>query len=434
MKRPNIAYLVSRFPKITETFILYEMQALEAQGAQIELFPLVREREPVRHTEAEKWMERAHYSPILGRAVLKSQVYWLLRSPLRLLGLWAHALWGHRGSRKYLLRAAAALLLAGHFGRQMQALGIQHIHAHWATHTALAAFAIRRLTGIPYSFTAHAHDIYVERMMLAQKIREARFVVTISDHNRRLLCELYGEEAAKKVRLVRCGTDTSVFIPGENGREESSAPFRIVCVGALEEKKGQTYLIEACRLLARRGFPLECLLIGDGELRPALQAQIRAAGLEEKVKLLGTQPRERVSALLKEAQVVVMPSIRLKNGKMEGIPVALMEALAVEAPVVASAISGIPELVVDGETGLLVPERDPSALAQAIASLQRNPRLGRRLGKNGRKKVLAEYDLVKNTRSLYSLLTGQELRLARPARYGQMLRTGEWQLREMKEK
>jgi len=433
MKRPIIAYLVSRFPKITETFILYEMQALEAQGAQIELFPLVREREPVLHPEAEAWVERAHYTPVLGRAVLKSQLYWLQQNPLRLLALWARVLWGHRGSRKFLVRAAAALLLAGHFGRQMQALGVQHVHAHWATHTALAAYAIRRLAGISYSFTAHAHDIYVERMMLAEKIREARFVVTISDHNRRLLCELYGEEAAKKVRLVRCGTDTSVFLPGERG-QEAGGPFRIVCVGALEEKKGQTYLIEACRLLARRGFALECLLVGDGELRPVLQAQIRAAGLEAKVKLLGTQPRERVSALLKEAGAVVLPSIRLKSGKMEGIPVALMEALAVEAPVIASEISGIPELVVDGETGILVPERDPAALAEAIANLQRDPRLGRRLGKNGRKKVLAEYDLVKNTRVLYSLLTGQSLRRAHPARYWQMIRSGEWQLREIKEK
>jgi colanic acid/amylovoran biosynthesis glycosyltransferase len=179
-----------------------------------------------------------------------------------------------------------------------------------------------------------------------------------------------------------------------------------VCVGSLEEKKGQTYLVEACRLLKQRGLDFVCHLIGDGQSREALEQQIQAAGLSGLVRLEGGQPRDQVVRMLRQADVVALPSIVTKSGKMEGIPVALMEPLACEVPVVSTRISGIPELVEDGVTGLLVPPQDPAALAGALERLARDPELGRRMGRAGRAKVLREFDLSDSTAKLAQLMIG----------------------------
>jgi colanic acid/amylovoran biosynthesis glycosyltransferase len=410
MKR--IAYLMSRFPKITETFILYEIVELERRGMQVEIFPLLREREPVSHPEARTLTERAHFARWASVPVILAQLYWLLRRPLAYLDAWRRALAGNLGSPKFLLRALATVPMAAWFARRMVELGTEHIHAHWATHPTLAAYVAHRLTGLPYSFTAHAHDIYVERPMLAEKLRAADFVVTISEYNRRLLADLYGELAAK-VQVIHCGVDSAVFQPRQKAAA-GETPL-LLCVASLEDYKGHAYLIKACARLRDSGRRFRCLLVGDGELRPAIEARIARLGLQDVVVLLGRQPRERVSELLAEADVLVLPSVTTESGKQEGIPVALMEALACEVPVVATAISGIPELVIDGATGLLVPQRDAAALAGALARLCDNPEFGRRLAANGRALVLQEFDLIENTARLYNLLQ-QSVPLAEASR------------------
>ncbi|MBA3739620.1 MAG: glycosyltransferase [Chloroflexi bacterium] len=396
----RVAYLMSRFPKISETFILYEIVALEELGFRIEIFPLVREREPVQHHEAERLAAGAHDVSLFSRAVLRAQLHWLRRSPRRYLAAWGSALRGNFRSPRFLVRALAVVPLAATFARRMDASAVEHIHAHWATHPALAAYIASRLTGIPYSFTAHAHDIYVERPMLEEKIRRAAFVVTISDFNRRFLEKLYGRLAAQRVVVVHCGTDTSLFHPPPS---RASGPWTIVCIASLQPQKGQSFLIEACRRLVVEGVDLRCIFIGDGETRPLLKAQIRDAGLEDRLELIGSQPRHRVVELLGAAHVVAQPSIVLPNGKMEGIPVALMEALAMERPVVASAISGISELVEDGVTGILVPPQDSARLADALRRLYRQPELGARLGRAGRQRVVNDFDLTRSARALAAL-------------------------------
>jgi glycosyltransferase involved in cell wall biosynthesis len=179
-----------------------------------------------------------------------------------------------------------------------------------------------------------------------------------------------------------------------------------VCVGALEEKKGQTYLIQACRLLKQRNIDFVCHLIGEGQTRAELERQILEADLASVVRLEGGRPRAEVLRMLEHADVVALPSIQAKSGKMEGIPVALMEPQACEVPVVSTRISGIPELVEDGVTGLLVPPADPTALAGALERLARDPELGRRLGRAGRVKVLSEFDLADNTTQLANKMVG----------------------------
>ena len=398
----TVAYMMSRFPKLTETFILYEMVELENLGLHIEVYPLVLQEEPVNHPEAARYVERAHTSPILSLQVLKDQLYWLKKYPAVYLALWWEVLGGNLRSPKFLLRSIAATLLGAHFARQMAGDSVEHIHAHWATHPTLCAFAVHRLTGITYSFTAHAHDLYVERAMLDKKIGEASFVVTISEHNRRFIAEQFGRQIAAKVRVVHCGVDTEVFQASQKAVENER--FTIICVGSLEEKKGQRYLVEACHRLVQQGRDFQCLLVGDGPTRTQLEKKIAGLKLSSYVKLLGRQTRQQVSQLLKSADIMTLPSIRLASGKQEGIPVALMEGMAMELPVVASDISGVPELVDDGECGYLVPERDPEALALAITRLYQDPELRRRMGRAGRSKVEAGFNLGRNTKELYRLL------------------------------
>lgn len=400
----RLAYLMSRFPKATETFILYEILELERLGHRVEIFPLVLHREATVQPGAAELVERAHDIRPLSLEVLRAQVHWLRRRPRRYLGAWAAAIRGNIRSPRFLLRALVAVPLGATFARRMETLRIDHIHAHWATHPALAAYVAAKLTGLHFSFTAHAHDIYVDRAMLDEKIRAARFVVTISEQNRRLFEGWYGASSTAKVTVIHCGADPAVFAPrhAESGTAtpvggSAATPVRILSIASLQPQKGQRFLIEACRLLVDRGVAVQCRLVGEGEERPALVDQIRELGLQDVVELLGSQPRDRVAELLGQADIVVQPSVVLRSGKTEGIPVALMEALAAERAVVASRLSGIPELVVDEETGLLVEPGHPIALADAIERLAGDPGLRIRLGRAGRELVLAEFDLRRNT-------------------------------------
>lgn len=399
----SVAYIMSRFPKISETFILYEIIEMERHGQAVEIFPLLREREDVAHPEAQTLVARAHYSAFLSWDVLKAQWYWLRQCPAAYLRSWWQTLWGNRSSPRFLLRALVIVPQAAFFAQRMQALDIGHIHAHYATHPALAAYVVHTLTAIPYSITVHAHDLYVDRAMLAEKLRQASFVVAISDYNRSLIRDLYGADIAEKTTVIHCGVDLEVFQPRQAQR--GNRPFTLICVASLQDYKGHPYLIDACAQLQQQGVDFRCLCIGEGEDRPQITAQIAELGLQERVLLLGRQPRERVSTLMAEADVMVLPSIVTPSGKKEGIPVALMEALATELPVVATAISGIPELISDGINGLLVPERNASALAEAILRLHRDPELGRALGQAGRAKVAQEFDLRCNSAALRRLLT-----------------------------
>lgn len=399
----KVAYLMSRFPKISETFILYEMLELERLGLQIEVFPLIREREAVSHPEAQAIVARMHWHPPYARAVLTTQLYWLRHSPLAYLRAWWHAIRGNIGVPTFLLRTLLIVPQAAFYARRMQTLGIGHMHAHWATHPTLAAYVIRLLTGIPYSFTAHAHDIYAERPMLETKLRHAAFAVTISEYNRHFLQQLYGSLAAEKTVVIHCGVDPDVFQPP--ALQGHCERFTMLCVGRLEAQKGHPYLIDACAKLKRAGLSFCCQLVGEGKDRQRIEAQIEQLGLAEDVILLGQQPRLRVHELLHQADMVILPSIATANGRQEGIPVALMEALAMGKPCISTAISGIPELIEDGRTGLLVAERDAHALADAIQRLHDAPAWSQQLAQVGREKVLREFNLHTTTQMLYDLLT-----------------------------
>lgn len=396
-----VAYVLSRFPKITETFILYEILELRRQGTPVKVFSLVRESSPLQHPEAQPLVHDAVYGR-LSPGLLMAQLHWIRRRPGRYLRAWWRAVRGTIRSPRFLARALITVPIAAAFAREMERAGIAHIHAHWATHPTLAANVAAHLLGIGYSFTAHAHDIYVERTMLAEKIEASRFVVTISDYNRRLLTRV-SPRSADKVVVIHCGVDLKAFQPSH--LREPSGTWTVVSVASLQPQKGHRYLVDACRILRSRGIDLRCLIVGEGTERGALLEAISAAGLDDRVRLLGALSRPDVIATLAAADAVALASVRLPSGKMEGIPVALMEAMAMERPVVATAISGIPELVSEEVTGLLVPERDPAALADALDRLRSHRELAARLARAGRERVEQEFDLGRNTARLAELFT-----------------------------
>jgi glycosyltransferase involved in cell wall biosynthesis len=401
-----VAYVVSRFPKLSETFVLYEILAVEAQGVPVDLYPLQRERCRTMHPEARRLVERAHFAPLLSFAILRSHARYLRRAPRAYLSALFDLLRANFGSARYLAGALAFFPKAVHFARQMAASGVAHVHAHFASHPAAVAFVIQRLEGIPYSFTAHGSDLHRDRHMLREKVAEARFVVPISEFNRRVILDECGEEQAEKLAVVHCGIDPEVFRPAEAPRDEGDAVLRLVCVGTLHAVKGQGFLLEACRRLSERGIAFRCELIGDGPDRRQLERRARALGIEGSVRLLGPLPRERVAARLREADVAVVPSVPTRDGRREGIPVALLEAAASGRPVVASRLTGIPEAIEDGVHGILVPPGDVEALADALATLARDPALRRRLGAAGRARMLRDFDLVRNARALCARFRG----------------------------
>lgn len=401
--RLRVAYVMSRFPKITETFILYELLELERSDVSVEIFPLLREKATVVHPEAQRLMPRVRFLPMLSRDILGAALRRLGHDPWCMLCALAEVLWGTRGSANFLFGALGIFLKTVKMAEDMERLGVTHIHAHFASHPTLAALIVHRLTGIPFSFTAHGSDIHIDQTMFEAKLRAARFAVTVCRYNVDFLAEHCGDWVCDKLRVVHTGTDPDSF-PYAPPAERAGRPFTILCVGALREVKGHHVLIEACALLRARGVDLQCRLIGEGELQRTLEQQIHEAGLWERVHLLGARPRAEVAAEMRAADAVLLPSILGRRGDREGIPVALMEAMATGRPVVSSRQSGIPELVEDGVEGLLCPPGDAVALADALDRLAGDADLCRRMGVAGRETILRGFDMRVSARTLALML------------------------------
>ena len=393
---------MSRFPHLPETFILREMNEMEAQGWEVALYPLLQQEQETVHEDAKPWLDRVTplslRSPHLLAANLRA---WLAR-PRKLLSLYLRMVAENVRSPAFLIRALYIFPKAVYAAERMQAEGIAYIHAHYATHPALMAWLIHHLSGIPYGIVTHAHDIFVNQTMLPAKLRDAQLVIAISSFNRAYLTDVAADWVRTKTEVVHCGVEPERYSPPE--RVYPSETLEIVSVGSLQPYKGQRYLIEACAHLQARGIPFRCRIIGEGEERGRLEAAIAAHDLAPHVELLGAKTEKEVAQFLAEANCYVQPSVIASSGKMEGIPVALMEALASKLPAVATDLSGIPELVRPGETGYLVPPADPQALAAAIEEVYRDSREAARRADAGRALVEQEFDLASNVRRLSALI------------------------------
>jgi colanic acid/amylovoran biosynthesis glycosyltransferase len=398
----RIGYLMSRFPKLSETFVLFEMIAVEAEGGRVELYPLIRERAGAMHPEARPWLARMHHTPSASPALIASNLRWLRRRPRAYLGALRDVATGTFGSANFFLGGLATFAKAAHYAHRMQADGVTHLHCHFASHPALAGLVVGRLTGIPFSFTAHGSDLHVERRMLERKVAEAAFVVAISEFNRRVIVDHCGPNGPGNVVVVHCGVDTEVFRPVERRREVDV--LRAVCVGTLHEVKGQAHLLRAVAACAAEGVGVAVTFVGDGPDRADLARLADTLGIGDRVTFAGAATRAEVVGHLEAADVLVAPSVVTAGGKREGIPVVLMEAMATALPVVSSRLSGIPELVGHEETGLLTEPGDVAGLVAALRLLATDADVRIAYGRAGRARIEADFDVRGNARRLLELI------------------------------
>jgi glycosyltransferase involved in cell wall biosynthesis len=398
---PRIAYVASAFPKLTETFILREIMAMERSGIAVSVFSVRPRPEGKHHVDALPFLEKTHYARWFGLRHLAAFAALVLDRPVGLVrglayltqDIIAHA--HYPSAIAKVLGAAPKMVL---FTREMELEGVAHIHGHFANiPTTFASFAARVL-GVSYSFTGHAWDIFVpvNQAGLAAKISNARFVATCTRFNTNILARFCRTDADReKIWRNYHGLDFARYVAAD---QRDAA--RIVAGGSLVEKKGLAYLVEAAALLRARGVALRVELVGEGAQRGALENAIARHDLANSVVLVGSMPHEQLVERMRTSAMVVLPCIETRDGFMDGIPNILIESLALEVPVISTPISGIPELVVDGETGLLVPPRDAAALANAIEALLRDPERGRSLGRRGRARVETMFDLDRNVGEL----------------------------------
>src|SRR6267378_5787189 len=390
----RLAQLVSRCPMVTETFVLYELEAMEKLGVTVELYSLLREHPKVVHPEAEKWVKRARYLPFLSPKIVRAHWHFIRHHPRLYFRALAEVLRGTWGCVRCFGGALAFFPKAVQFAYEMDKQAIQHVHAHFAYHSAVAALIVHRLTGIPFSFTARGSDVQSDGHMLKEKIEAADFVISVSEFNREIILRKCGSGAAEKIHVIHGGVDVGRLSP--HNQTATPGPLRILCVARFEEVKGHKSLVEACRVLKERGLPFECRLLGDGPLALQIENQIKRTDLCDAVFLLGARPYNEVIDEFSRTDVVVLATAPTASGKREGIPNVLKEAMACGLPVVPAASGGIPELV-DDSCGILVLPRDASAIADALQSLYDQPALRRQMGITGREKIVREFNLNLST-------------------------------------
>lgn len=383
----RVGYVLKRYPRYSETFIVNEILAHEAAGLEVEIFAL---RGPC----------DTHFQDIIAR--VRAPVNYLHAEGLRAINLWDTLQATSNGLPDFwrdlemargedVREVYQAVLLA----RAVQDQRIDHLHAHFSTSATTVARLAARFAGLPYSFTAHAKDIFHESVKpddLQRKLSDAAAVVTVSDYNLRYLSETYGPAAAHVQRIYN-GLSLENF---PYAAPQARAPL-IVSVGRLIEKKGLEDLIDACAILARGGRQFECQIVGGGEREGVLRARIEQLGLQAQVQLTGPQPQGEVIALVQSASAFAAPCVIGSDNNQDGLPTVLLEAMALGTPCVATPVTGIPEVLQHDQTGLMVPQHDPVALAAVLKRLLADTSLRTRLAGQARRLIERQFDIHLNT-------------------------------------
>ncbi len=400
MSARRIGYVLKRFPRLSETFVAAELIELERQGEQLAVFAVSDPGEPVRHAFVDElrapvvylphrpWREPLRVARSLAR-VLRSDARGWLRAA-------RYSLWPPRS------RGLRRLLQATVLRDEMRSAGIDHAHAHFATAAARLANLAWRMGGPEYSVTAHAKDIYHEEVRvdhLRDKLASARFVAAVSGAGRDHLDALLGLDG--RLAVVPNSVDLRRLGPARTG---PGRPGLVLTVARLVEKKGLRDLVEACALLEREAIALQLEVVGGGPLRGELRAAAERLGVN--ARFLGPLPQEHVLARYRQASVYCLPCVVAESGDRDGLPTSVLEAMALGVPVVTTAVSGLPEAVIDGETGLLVPQHDPEALAAAIRRLLTDGELAARLAARARSHVEERFALERSAARLRALFGG----------------------------
>jgi glycosyltransferase involved in cell wall biosynthesis len=372
---PRLAYLYSRYPVVSQTFCDSEMLALEGMGFELQVVSLNAPSDSFRHERLDRLRAEIHY-PAPGQ-VLEAEV----RRPEfaeKLGPLIAE----HDQKYGKSFKAAIRARNAWHFAPILRRLGVTHVHVHFANRATHSALFLKKL-GFTFSFTAHAQDFMVDLgndELLGEMVRESEFTICVSDFSRQLLCRTCPGHDAKVVRIYN-GIELDDFPAAQ---PEHGGTLRLVSIGRLIEFKGFQHLVNAASLLKARGLDVEVRIIGEGPWRGELEPHIESAGLGANFQLLGVRSQQQIKRELAGAHAFVLPSVVDSKGASDILPTVITEAMACRLPVVSTKLAGIPEMVADGETGLLVEPGDDRALADAIAQLAADPALRKRLGEAGR--------------------------------------------------
>ena len=399
--KPRIAYILKMYPRFSETFIVNEILELERQGVDIRIYSLRKPNDGRFHASLARVKAHVVYVPqypqMEPKSIARRHAVVRRHFPDRYQALREEVV--AKGDERLIRHFLQAGFVAGHL--------LQHpvdaMHAHFSSLPTRIANYVHRLTGLPYSFTAHAKDIFHESVSdhsLRNKMMAARFVVTVSDFNKTYLENLMGEHPADIRRLYN-GVDLEQF---RAGPEEDRQPNLILGVGRLVEKKGFDVLIRACDLLARWDIDFRCHIIGKGEERERLKGLIAELGLHDRVRLLGPRPQEEVAEAYRKAAIFALPCIVGSDGNRDGLPTVLLEAMASGLPAVSTSLTGVPEIIDAGVNGLLVEPADVEGLARALATLLEDEHLRREMGQAARRKVEEVFDVRKNVAQLRAWL------------------------------
>lgn len=393
-----IAYLVSRFPLPTETFVARELTRVASDPRlDVRLFSLFPGSKDAPPEDAKPWVQKLEPGSVRG--AMSGLAYWMRSSPGTLITAFAKVIRDYGRRPSVLARALVAAAEAAGHARVVERDGIRHVHAHFATYPALAAWLVGELTGASFSFTAHAHDLYVHQLGIARRARAAKFVVPISQFNRGFIAGIAGTDVTQHV--IRCGIDLTKYRPRSS--RLAGERSRVVMISSFRAYKGHWVLVDALASdPALNG--VTAVLIGDGPLRPEIEAYAAARGVRSQLDFRGWVPEAEVRGLLADADVLVQPSVVEPSGDTEGIPNTLIEAMALEVPVVGTDVTGISELIEDGRDGLLVPAGDVGALAAALRATLEDPAGSRERAIAGRQKVARLHDGVAEAAALADLL------------------------------
>ncbi len=392
-------YVVSLFPCWSETFIVREISTLIALGVDVRIVSLKRPTEKMVQPDAAQLLDRVWHPQSaliagwrVGLIKLRYPLIMLKLFGLLLRGLWKQPL--------VLLKSMFALMRGIEHLDGIRRFDPDFIHSHWATYPSTVALALSRLTGKPYGFTCHAHDIFVDNQLLETKLTDAALPITISRYNVDYLSENITPIARDRLQVVHCGVDLPNFMFQRDGRETDT----LIAVGRLDPIKGFDVLLLAFAKLAKAGVSFRCNIIGEGPQRAGLEQSIAMLDLRDCVHLAGARPQAEVRALLHSATAFVLPSTIAADGNRDGIPVALMEAMAVGAPVISTRVSGIPELIENDVSGLLVDGGDADGLAAAIQRLLGDGDLRERLARSAREVVERDFDAANEASKLLAAM------------------------------
>ena len=384
----KIAYIVTLFPCWSETFILREIQELAILGKEVLIFSLKPASEKLVHENAKQFIPFTFY-PKPVKAIF-STFYAALHHPNKFVKLILKLLIGGIKHPVMLTKTLLMLPIVFRFAEIMKTQDVSHIHAHWATYPSTAAWIIHEFTGIQFSFTAHAHDIWLEKPYLEEKIEDSKFVATISRYNKNYLTRLYGENTRKKLKIVHCGINPESF---ESKEKCPNGTIELITVGRFDRIKGFEYLIDACEILKNDNITFHLSMIGEGELKPKLVKKAKELGLDSLISFIGAMSQDALKKRMAQSDIFVLPSVQAEDGDQDGIPVVLMEAMAMNIPVISTMVSGIPELVIDKQTGLLIDSRNSKKISEAIIAYVKDPYLRRFCASQGRKYVAAHFNI-----------------------------------------